>query len=108
MNSTNKIFQPVGILDGIQGKQLREEITSAINAGVNTVLIDMQDVTFMDSAGLGNLLATFRTIRAAKARLFLCSIGEQIKMLFDLTKMERVFDILDNREQFNEILSSKS
>jgi anti-anti-sigma factor len=43
------------------------------------VLIDFQDVTFMDSSGLGALVLALKTVRAAGGKLFICSVNEQIK-----------------------------
>jgi anti-anti-sigma regulatory factor len=63
MSFVVKAFQPSGILDGINGSQLRREIISALEIGVDIVLIDLQDIKFMNSAELGTLLAA---LRAAK------------------------------------------
>ena len=56
----------------------------------------------MDSSGLGALVLILKNVRSAGATLFLCSINEQIKMLFELTSMDRVFEIFSNREEFEE------
>lgn len=62
----------------------------------------------MDSSGLGTLVLSLKTVRNAGIKMFLCSINEQIKMLFELTSMDRVFEIFDNREEFEKILSSNA
>ncbi|MEG3438972.1 STAS domain-containing protein [Pannus brasiliensis CCIBt3594] len=94
------VIQPSGILDGTRAGQFREEITDAVREGATVILIDFQEVTFMDSSGLGALVLSLKTARTAGAELFLCSINEQIQMLFELTNMDRVFEIFDNREEF--------
>jgi anti-sigma B factor antagonist len=108
MSSNVKILQPSGNLDGIRGKQLRQEIISAIGSGTDTILLDFQDLAFMDSAGLGMLLSALKTVREKEAKLFLCSINEQVTMLFEMTKMERIFKILTNRDEFNNTVVSKA
>src|SRR5919202_6067494 len=87
MNSIVKIVQPSGILDGTTVNQLRREISDVLEKGADIVLVDFQDVTFMNSSGLGALVSTLKVVRSAGAELFICSIGEQIKMMFQLTKM---------------------
>lgn len=49
MSPIVKVVEPSGILDGIQAKQLRRHITDVVTTGVDIVLIDLQNVTFMDS-----------------------------------------------------------
>jgi anti-anti-sigma factor len=100
MNFVVKAFQPSGILDGINGGQLRREIISAIETGVDIVLIDLQDVNFMNSAGLGALLAALRVAKETESKIFICSLNEQLKMVFEMAKMERVFKIFNTRDEF--------
>jgi anti-anti-sigma factor len=100
MSSVVKIFQPSGILDGIQGAQLRREITSTVETGVEIVLLDFQDITFINSSGLGTLLAALKAVRATGGNIFICSINQQVKMVFEMTKMERIFKVFDNRDEF--------
>lgn len=101
MSPTIKVVQPSGILDGIRGNQLRRDISDVVASGADTVLIDLQDVTFMDSSGLSSLISAQRIVRTAGGKLFLCSINDQAQMLFELTKMNRVFEIFADREEFN-------
>ncbi len=101
-----KVIQPSGILDGVAVNGLRREITDIVEGGTNIVLVDFQDVTFMNSSGLGALVSTLRVVRSAGAELFLCSLSEQVKMIFELTKMDRVFKIFNSRNEFEEKVAS--
>jgi anti-anti-sigma factor len=106
MSFVVKAFQPSGVLDGINGNQLRREIISAVETGFDIVLLDLQDITLMNSAGLGTLLAALRTVRTNGGKIFICSISEQVKMLFEMTKMERVFEVFGNRDEFKSAILS--
>ena len=107
MSPVVKIIQPSGILDGTKASQFRQEISDLVEAGADVVLIDFQDVTFMDSSGLGALVLALKTVRAAGSQLVVCSINEQIRILFELTSMDRVFEIFGTRDAFNsKILST--
>ncbi|MBD0346819.1 MAG: STAS domain-containing protein [Coleofasciculus sp. Co-bin14] len=108
MSPVVKVLQPSGILDGTKAGQFRQEITKLVESNVNIVLIDFQDVTFMDSSGLGALVMELKTVRAAGGKLFICSVNEQIKMLFELTSMDRVFEIFPTREDFENAVVSTS
>lgn len=102
MKSKVAIVQPSGILDGTRAAQFRQEISELVENKADIVIIDFKDVTFMDSSGLGALVLSLKTVRAAKAKLLLCSINDQIKMLFELTNMDRVFEVYGSREELEQ------
>ncbi len=107
MSPVVKVVQPSGILDGTKAGHFRQEISHLMESNVDIVLIDFQDVTFMDSSGLGALVLALKTVRAAGGKLFICSVNDQIKMLFELTSMDRVFEIFPSREDFeNAVISA--
>jgi anti-anti-sigma factor len=108
MSPVVKVVQPSGILDGTKAGQFRQEITNLVESNVDIVLIDFKDVTFMDSSGLGALVLALKTVRASGSKLFICSVNEQIKMLFELTSMDRVFEIFPTREDFESAVLSAS
>lgn len=108
MSSAVQIIEPKGILDGTKASDFRENIDRSIKDGVKIILVDFTNVTFMDSSGLGTLVLSLKTVRNAGIKMFLCSINEQVKMLFELTSMDRVFEIFDNREAVEKILPSIS
>ena len=100
MSSEIKVFRPSGILDSLNGAELRRGVNDAIASGARTILINCQDVTFMDSSGLGALVMILKSIRAVKGKLALCSIIDQIQILLELTSMDKVFQIFPNQEAF--------
>ena len=100
MSSVVKVIQPSGILDGISANQLRREISDSVENGADMILVDFQDITFMNSTGIGALVSTLRTVRSAGSELFICSLNEQVQMIFKLTKMDRVFKPFTNRDEF--------
>ncbi|PSB02649.1 STAS domain-containing protein [Merismopedia glauca] len=95
-----KVVQPQGILDGIKSNQLRQEVGDILANGANTVLIDLENVNFMDSSGLSALVSALKMVRTAGGKLYLCSINEQLQMVFELTRMDRVFETFANQDDF--------
>jgi anti-sigma B factor antagonist len=102
MTSSVRVVQPSGILDGTQASQFRQEISELVQAQTEVIIIDFKDVTFMDSSGLGALVLSLKAVRAAGAKMFICSINEQIKMLFELTSVDQVFEIFPSLEDLEE------
>ena len=102
MNSVVQIIEPEGILDGTKTADFQHQIEQGVNSGVHTILVDFRNVTFMDSSGLGALVKGLKTVNAADVQFFLCSVNEQIGMLFELTSMDDYFNILEDRAEFNQ------
>ena len=102
MNPTIKVITPEGILDGTKAIDFRSQIDRSVKEGAEIILVDFKNVTFMDSSGLGALVLALKTVRGAGLKMFVCSINEQIKMLFELTSMDRVFEVYENREEFEQ------
>lgn len=100
MSATMKIIQLTGILDGTRTQELRDQIAQAIEQSAKVILIDLKDVTFMDSSGLGALVTALKTVRSAGGKLCVCSVNEQVKILFELTSMDRVFEIFRDQGDF--------
>lgn len=100
MTTQTKIIEPTGVFGGPQATAFRQEIIDLVQAGVTVVLIDCKDITFMDSSGLGALVVALKNLRAANGQLFLCGVTEQVKMLFELTSMDKVFRVLKDQAEF--------
>jgi len=95
-------IRPDHILDGVTGIAFRQEVTAAIDAGADIILVDCQDTKFMDSSGLGALVLALKAIRTAERQLALCSLNQQVRTLFQLTEIAQVFQIYENRQQFEQ------
>ena len=107
MNSLVQIIEPKGILDATKTEDLHHQLDKSIEVGAQIILIDFENVTFMDSSGLGALVKALKVANAAEVELFLCSVNEQIKMLFELTSMDSYFNICNSREEFEQQLKQK-
>lgn len=100
MSANIKIIPLIGILDGTKTQDLRDRVDQGIAQGAETILIDLKEVTFMDSSGLGALVTALKAARSAGRKLCVCSVNEQVKILFELTSMDRVFLIFRDQAEF--------
>ncbi len=57
------------------------------------------------SSGLGAMVVILQRVRSKGAKLYLCSLNDQIKITLKLTKMDKVFDILSDRAAFDALIS---
>ncbi|WP_310482120.1 anti-sigma factor antagonist [Chamaesiphon sp. VAR_48_metabat_403] len=95
-----KVIQPTGVLDVTNCSQLRQAIVESANAGVSNVLLDCQNLTFMDSSGLAALVLASQKVREVNSQLSICSIDRQIKILFELSSMDDIFEIFPSPLEF--------
>ncbi|RCJ36461.1 sulfate transporter [Nostoc minutum NIES-26] len=101
MSESVTVLELSGILDGIRGNELRREVSAIVANGSEILLIDMKEVKFIDSSGLGALVSAMQIVRNANGKLFVCSISDQVRMLFELTKMDRIFQTFTDQDEFN-------
>ena len=95
------VLELSGIIDAIRGSELRHEISGLMANGADILLLDMKKVKFIDSSGLGALVSAMQMVRNANGKLFVCSMSDQVRMLFELTKMDRIFQSFPDQEEFN-------
>ena len=100
-----KILKPSGLLDGQNANQIRREITDSLDLGINIIRVDFQEVSFVNSSAIGALIASLKMVRAKGGEMFLYSLNDQVRMIFELTKMDQIFKISDDRIELNEELS---
>ena len=95
------VIEPSGTLDGPQTTAFRQQVDAALGKDAKILLIDLKDITFVDSSGLGVLVACLKNARTAGCKMYVCSINDQIRMLFELTSMDRVFEVFEDRAAFD-------
>jgi anti-sigma B factor antagonist len=80
-------------LDAHNAGDLKAELLALFEQGKKNILIDLQDVRFIDSSGLGALVSGFKNAITNQGSLKLSSLQPQVKSMFELTRLHRVFDI---------------
>lgn len=103
--SAIQVFQPSRILSSSTTGDLLEGINQSIEAGTTNVLVNLQNVMFMDSSGLAALVIALKRVRAVHGRFALCSLNGQAKMLLEQSGMEKVFDIYDDPDTFRQAIT---
>lgn len=79
------------VLGGADSLVLNEAIHEAIGEGTKKFVIELGDVKFMSSTGLGMLIGAHTTIKKANAHLVIAGATEKISELFYITKLDTIF-----------------
>ncbi|MFO5472469.1 MAG: STAS domain-containing protein [Dolichospermum sp.] len=108
MNQQVKVIVISGNFNASTSSEFHKNIQEVIASDIKIVLIDCHSVTFMDSSGLGALVLTFKTLQESGIKMVICSINEQVRILFELTGIDSIFTIVPNKDAFNNLLVSAS
>jgi anti-sigma B factor antagonist len=95
------VIRPLDHLNAATAGEFGEQLTTTISApGVVAVLVDVGAVTFIDSAGLMALISGLKQAKKMGCRFSLCSVTSGIRMILELSQLDRVFEIFENVESF--------
>ena len=78
---------------------LREKINSLMQQGHTNLLLNLGEVPYVDSAGLGEIVRTFTTVKHQGGTLKLINLTKRIKDLLTITKLLTVFDTYDSEAE---------
>ncbi|MDF3128258.1 STAS domain-containing protein [Kiritimatiellaeota bacterium B1221] len=95
------IIELIGDLHVVSVDELRQKFTdwSQNHGGLKYVIVDLQQTTAIDSAGLGLLIAMYKQIQAQGGELVLCSMNKKVRMVFQLTRVHQIFSIYDDLDE---------
>lgn len=82
-----------GEIDVYTAPQLRQRLIELVEAGSKHIIVDMEQVEFLDSTGLGVLVGGLKRVRALDGSLRLVCSQERILKIFRITGLEKVFGI---------------
>lgn len=92
------ILRLKGRLDSASAADFKERIKDSIKKGHVWVLVDMEDVDFVDSSGLGSLVACLRSLKKAGGDLKVAVLQDRVRAVFELIRLHTVFEIFDSTE----------
>ena len=96
-----------GEVDLYTAPELKQELHRLVGEGATRLVVDMSETTFVDSTTLGVLLSVLKRVRPEGGSVVLVCPDRNVRRIFEITLLDRVFPIVDTREQaFAELASS--
>ena len=86
-----------GRLDAGSSKRVLASVRELLKRNRLNIILDMSGVAFIDSAGVGILLASYRAVDAKGGALKICAIQNQVERVFNMTRLAGFFEIFDDR-----------
>jgi len=106
MNIVERKVEDVTILD-LHGKMLigdgddalREALTKVVDGGQTKVVLNLGDVPYVDSAGLGEIVRSYTTVTRKGGKLKLLNLTKKLEDLLSITKLLTVFETYDTEDE---------
>ena len=106
MKATTRNVDGIEIIS-LQGKitigsgdtQLREVINNAVSAGKTNVLLDLSQVTTIDSSGIGELVGSYTTVTNRGGKLKLLHLPAKLNELLHVTQLITVFEVYEDEKE---------
>jgi anti-sigma B factor antagonist len=99
--SQMKVIQPCGHINASNAADLQDQLTSTVSSRqYASLLVDMSQVESLDSAGLMALVSTLTLSQQLNQRFGLCHVSPSIRIIFELTQLDRAFEIFESRAAF--------
>ncbi|MGR9044076.1 MAG: STAS domain-containing protein [Gammaproteobacteria bacterium] len=86
-------------IDAHNSGDLKQYILDMIESGENNIVVQLQEVKFVDSSGLGALLAGYKHAATKSGKLALSNMQQQVLSMFELTRLNRVFEIYSDLDE---------
>ena len=84
-----------GEVDAFTAPKLKQEIINLIEGGTTRLAVNLANVKYLDSTGLGVLIGGLKRLRESEGNLVLVGPGMRILRIFEITGLDKIFDIYD-------------
>ena len=92
------VISLAGAVDLYTAPEFKQQLLEVIAQGAKEVIVDLSSTTFIDSTTLGVLVGGVKRLRPNEGRLSLVCSDRNITKIFEITGLDRVFDIYGDRE----------
>lgn len=94
-----KILRLAGRFDTLNAGAVQAWINEATEVEPANLVVNLEDVQFVDSTGLATLVAGMKRSREMKGDLRICGLQQPVRMIFELTRLDKAFEIFNSEEE---------
>lgn len=103
------VIRPQGHLNAANAAEFGRQLTAMVASEIpKIVLVDMEKVESLDSAGLMVLVSGLSQAQQQNYQFSLCSLSPSIRIIFELTQLDRVFEMFESHAAFAAALNSRT
>jgi anti-sigma B factor antagonist len=93
------VVAPRGDVDMAVADDLMLRLTQLVDRGRTHLVLDLGAVMYIDSSGLGALVAATKHARAAGGDVRVCALEQDVRALFDITRLDKVLSVHPTRQE---------
>jgi anti-sigma B factor antagonist len=98
-NETTCILSIEGEVDVFTSPRLKQEIVERAESGTKRLIVDLSKIEYLDSTGLGVLIGGLKRFREVEGNLALLRPGMRILRIFEITGLDKIFDIYQSEQE---------
>ncbi len=95
------LFMEGDLIGDEVGPKIAELVSDSVEAGIKTVVIDLEKVRYISSSGLGLLITLLTKMKNSGGELFLTAPSEHVKKLLLITKLNGIFRVVESVKELN-------
>jgi anti-sigma B factor antagonist len=95
-NPDRVVFKIEGEINMYSSLHIKESIEDRLNSKPQHFFLDLQNVTYIDSSGLGNFLGLHSKLKKAGGGIHLCSPSDRVQYVLELTKLKGLLNVFDS------------
>ena len=92
------LFPEISQVDVTNSVEFGRQLSEALG-GAKRFILDLDNVSFMDSSGLGCIISTLRTVNEEKKNLVICNINDAVRVLFEMVRLSQIAVLVKTREE---------
>ena len=92
-----------GRLDLASSSHMKDQVLRLVSEGKSKIILNMAQVDFINSSGLGTLVSVLKEIRLAKGKMVLSNLASYVQEIFEITQLSNIFEIYNSEADAQEV-----
>ena len=93
------IINVSGRIDGVNAQEFQKNLEEEIAASQNPVILDLENLSYISSAGLRSILLAAKILKSRNIVFTLCSLSAPIKEVFEISGFDKIINVLESRSE---------
>ncbi|MCY3800173.1 MAG: STAS domain-containing protein [Chloroflexi bacterium] len=86
-------------IDGANAREFQVDLEAAIDPNDRGLVLDLEQLSYVSSAGLRVILLTAKTLRKQNAKLAVCSLSDSVREVFEISGFDKIIPVHDNQAE---------
>jgi len=93
------VLSPSADIDMSRSPELRAILRQEMGGGVHKMVVDLEEVHYMDSSGLATLVEAMRNASKTSTQLVICNMNQKVNAIFEIARLDSFFSIVGTRDE---------